>query len=342
MATTRVQQLLERLGIIEHEALDLRDVLSAWGLDKHAAGTLVMGNLGTIQAVAGVTKTLVEAEQAKFPIEAVLAPRVGPFRVMHSGIRFWMLDPRAEEITPEDIAWHLSMLVRFNGSPSRFYGVAEHTLLVANIAERRYAVMACGGFVGAAAVIRPYALLHEAAETYVGDIHRGLRKAMRGWEPMEARILAAAYAAFGLPIISAEMADALEWADDVALILEAQALHQPFDADAWAGGLPQVVVGDADLDGVALDLGFADDPIAGPREALLAELQEMKRAAEAREVEVAKAAAERGTYPEPVGGSWRDELAVTITPVEWCKVCEMDGKKAKAVENGLCNDCVPF
>lgn len=63
-------------------------------------------------------------------------------------------------LTPEDVdIWDvthsLSHLCRFNGHSTRFYSVAEHTLLVASLVHPKF---------------RLHALLHDAHEAYMGDI----------------------------------------------------------------------------------------------------------------------------------------------------------------------------
>lgn len=78
----------------------------------------------------------------------------------YSGGKFWPLDPRVEEVHLEDIAHHLSMICRYGGAVSRYYSVAEHSVLVSLYVPPEYA---------------KEALLHDAAEAYVGDLVRPLK-----------------------------------------------------------------------------------------------------------------------------------------------------------------------
>lgn len=77
-----------------------------------------------------------------------------------SGIRFWPLDPRLEDIRIEDIAHALSMQCRFTGHTKLFWSVAEHSLLVAALVPPN---------------LRLAALLHDASEAYLADVSRPLK-----------------------------------------------------------------------------------------------------------------------------------------------------------------------
>ena len=71
--------------------------------------------------------------------------RRGDWMQTHSGLRFYPLDPRPEDIRIEDIAHALPMICRFNGHCSRFYSVAEHSL---NVAAFAFATSGVGERVG--------------------------------------------------------------------------------------------------------------------------------------------------------------------------------------------------
>lgn len=81
-------------------------------------------------------------------------------RMYPSGLRVDPLDLSADDITIEDIAHHLSRICRFNGGVPSFYSVAEHSLRVAQKVDRRHA---------------KWAMLHDAAEAYLGDITRPIK-----------------------------------------------------------------------------------------------------------------------------------------------------------------------
>src|SRR5262245_14828098 len=77
---------------------------------------------------------------------------VGPTIMLYSGAWFDFLAPSESAFTIEDIAHGLSNICRYSGQCKRFYSVAEHSLLVSEVAE---------GFEFAA-------LLHDAAEAFIG------------------------------------------------------------------------------------------------------------------------------------------------------------------------------
>lgn len=89
--------------------------------------------------------------------------RVGDWIQTYKGHCFYPLDPRAEEVDLEDIAHALSMLCRYNGHVSTFYSVAEHSVLLSFIVPAEFAMEA---------------LLHDAAEAYIGDITRPFKSCL--------------------------------------------------------------------------------------------------------------------------------------------------------------------
>ena len=84
----------------------------------------------------------------------------GPFIQTLSGRRVNPFDASPEDIDPADIATALSNLCRFGGHSSAFYSVAQHSAIVADLLERQ----------GATPDELMAALLHDAAEAYLGDL----------------------------------------------------------------------------------------------------------------------------------------------------------------------------
>ncbi len=87
-------------------------------------------------------------------------PRYGDFMQTFGERKFYPLDPRVGDFRIEDIAHHLAMICRYGGAVSRFYSVAEHSVHVSRAVRPEYAFEA---------------LLHDAAEAYIGDMVRPLK-----------------------------------------------------------------------------------------------------------------------------------------------------------------------
>lgn len=77
------------------------------------------------------------------------------FILTSSGREVHLSNPRPEQIDIDDIATALSRLARFNGHGTRFYSVAQHSVVVS---------------LSVPAELAMHALLHDAAEAYLGDI----------------------------------------------------------------------------------------------------------------------------------------------------------------------------
>lgn len=105
-----------------------------------------------------------------------------------TGKKFWPLNPCADHICLEDIAWALSMKCRFNGHTRFFYSVAEHSCRVFDEAVRE-----AEGFYRPDITDFPNApraktlgtglrlyegfalLFHDAAEAYIPDFSRPIK-----------------------------------------------------------------------------------------------------------------------------------------------------------------------
>ena len=143
--------------------------------------------------------------------------RHGDWMLTAGGRQFWPLDPRADEVDIDDIATALSHQGRYNGHTRHFFSVAQHSTEMARwFMGRRDTPMA------------REALLHDAAEAYVGDVIRPLKRFLRDFAAIEAGVEAAVRQRFGL---AGEMPEAVKRADTRILGDEMIAL---FPGDALA------------------------------------------------------------------------------------------------------------
>lgn len=131
----------------------------------------------------------------------------------YTGRQFWPLDPWAEDVCIEDIAHALSNQCRYTGHTREFYSVAQHSVAVANYVGRRWA---------------EYGLLHDAAEAYLIDLPRPLKREMPDYKRAEEKVLEAIFCHFGLPWpMPAECQAEIEQADLVLLATERRDLMAP-------------------------------------------------------------------------------------------------------------------
>ena len=133
----------------------------------------------------------------------------GDWLQTQSGVAYWPLSPRAEDVRISDIAHALSHLCRFGGHCSRFYSVAEHSVLVSRVVPPSCAMQA---------------LLHDATEAYMVDVPRPLKKFLSNYEEIEDRNWRVIAEHFGVPY---EMHPSVKYADNTVLLAEKAALLGP-------------------------------------------------------------------------------------------------------------------
>ncbi|MFZ5586120.1 MAG: phosphohydrolase [Thermodesulfobacteriota bacterium] len=109
--------------------------------------------------------------------------RIGPWVQTRSGRAFYPLDARPDDIDILDISHALGFQCRFNGHTRHFYSVAEHSVLLS---------------LAVAPDLARWALMHDAAEAYVGDIIRPIKQALPVFKAAEEITLQAIAQAFGL------------------------------------------------------------------------------------------------------------------------------------------------
>lgn len=133
-----------------------------------------------------------------------------------SGLAFYPLGPATEDILAADIAHSLAMQCRYNGHVRRFYSVAEHCVLMCDwiLASHRDA--------DEARELALWALLHDAAEAYIGDMVRPLKLQMPDFIALDEKVTTAVARRFAL--CEAEIPAAVKLADSRILLDERAAL----------------------------------------------------------------------------------------------------------------------
>ena len=131
--------------------------------------------------------------------------------------------PSPGTINLATIAHHLSLINRFCGATCRPYSVAEHSLLVCEIAERDFHLDCHALFA---------ALMHDAHEAYVTDLPTPAKDEIAGWRTFEERFERMVRSCFGLHTTAYQHRHALKQADLIALATEREQLL-PAGAREW-------------------------------------------------------------------------------------------------------------
>lgn len=135
-----------------------------------------------------------------------------------SGQAVEMRNPRPEAFTIDVIAHSLAQINRFGGHARRPYSVAEHSLLVCEIAERELGLNVHG---------RLAALMHDAHETFATDMMAPAKDLIVGWRIWEAHWMDRVRQAFAVRWLSHQYAAAIHAADMRALATERRDLLPP-------------------------------------------------------------------------------------------------------------------
>ena len=139
---------------------------------------------------------------------------VGPTMMLHSGATLDFLDPSSSHFTLDDIAHGLSNICRYAGQCRKFYSVAEHSILVSETVDE----------------FGLEALLHDAAEAFIGDITRPLKQLLPDFKVIENNIQNAILSRFDLAVV---MPPQIKEADLRVLAAE-QAQIMPAGLSDWA------------------------------------------------------------------------------------------------------------
>lgn len=146
--------------------------------------------------------------------------RIGDWMQTYTGVAFWPLDPRVEEINISDIAHALANTCRYGGHCTFHYSVAQHSVLLSKHVAPEHAL---------------WALLHDATEAYLVDVPRPVKRFLTGYREIEDRLMAVIAERFGL---YGKMPDAVKDADNRILLDESARLLGPAPMPWGIAGKP--------------------------------------------------------------------------------------------------------
>ena len=142
--------------------------------------------------------------------------RLGNWTQTFTGVKFYPLDPRVEEIHVLDIAQGLALTNRWNGQVQYPFSVAAHSLYVSELCEPQHALVG---------------LLHDASEAYIGDMIRPLKKDIPAFQKIENNLQRVIGQKFGVDLVN--LPASVHRADDVMLVTEFRDLHVNPAVDGW-------------------------------------------------------------------------------------------------------------
>ena len=139
-----------------------------------------------------------------------------PYVSTFLGNRFFLTSPHIDDVAIEDIAHGLAYQCRFNGQTSAFYSVAQHSLMVMSLVPEP---------------LHFHALLHDAAEAYLGDMVKPLKQLFPEFSVIESRVMEIIGLRFAIDLTRLD--PAIKRADMVALATEKRDL-MPYSTEAWS------------------------------------------------------------------------------------------------------------
>lgn len=138
--------------------------------------------------------------------------------ITHSGRKVHVRDPEPDDIVLGDIAHALAHLCRFGGHVRHFYSVAQHSVRVSHLVDKREARAG---------------LLHDAAEAYIGDVIRPLKRELADYKAIESAFEECIAVRFGVLLDT----PGVKLADMRALYTERCVLQPEATARALSGEL---------------------------------------------------------------------------------------------------------
>ena len=120
---------------------------------------------------------------------------------------FDFTDPDNSVYGIEDIARGLSNIARFSGHTQVPYSVAQHSVIISHIVPEDYALQG---------------LLHDAGESFLGDVSKPLKNLLPDYMAIEDRCEAAILKRFGLPF---PLDKSIKIADTIVFVTERRDLQ---------------------------------------------------------------------------------------------------------------------
>lgn len=155
----------------------------------------------------------------------------------HTGKKIDPSNMSPDDIDIMDIAHHLSTVNRFGGAADPPVSVAQHSVWVATVCEKKCGLMSDGRTTN---TLLAQALLHDAAEAYMGDVVKWLKASSMfdEYRAVERQLERAIWKKFGLP---EDMLPQVEEADRLCVRFEASRvmprMHTP---EEWQASYPPV------------------------------------------------------------------------------------------------------
>ena len=145
----------------------------------------------------------------------------GPTIATYSKSYFNFVDPDSTPVELVDIARGLANTCRYGGQVSRFYSVAEHSVLASYLVEPEHAYDA---------------LMHDAAEAFIGDMPKPLKVMLPDYMRFEEIVENSIFRQFS---VTNPLPQEIKTVDIQMLILEKEQLLGNYDLWSWTEGVPR-------------------------------------------------------------------------------------------------------
>ena len=139
------------------------------------------------------------------------APVLGGWFTTYSGKKWYILEPRPEDVNINDIAHALSLVCRFGGHSKVHYSVAQHSVMCRTRAVELWPYDY---------LLHLHILMHDASEAYIGDMVRPMKETIPAFSLLEDKTQAAIYLGLGIRTPTKEQYDKIKRVDNELLMAE--------------------------------------------------------------------------------------------------------------------------